>query len=81
MKSTNYTPGFECKFSFDDLYKAAFGKSLTSKEKKKLQSLPQEDINTLVCKWAKEAGWKTKKKKGNNGKIYISFYRTSLATP
>lgn len=81
MKSANYIPGFECKFSFESLYRAAFGKDLASKEKKNLQSLPQEEINNLVKIWAQKAGWKTEKKKGNNGKIYISFYRTSLATP
>ena len=68
--------GVECAYSFHDLYKAVFGKELSLQEKKKLQSLPQEDINTLVSKWAKEAGWKTEKKKGTNGKIYLSFYAT-----
>jgi hypothetical protein len=74
MKSTNYIPGFECKFSFDDLYKATFNKSLNIKEKRKLQSLPQEEINEIVLSWTQKAGWKTKKKKGNDGKTYVSFY-------
>lgn len=77
MKSIKYISGFECKFSFEGLYKAAFGKSLSFKEKKKLQSLPQEKINGLVTTWAQKAGWEIKKKKGTDGKVYISFYRTS----
>ena len=75
MKLTKcYIPGFECKFSFDDLYKAAFGKSLTNKEKLKFKKLSQKEINILVSSWAKKTGWKTKKKKGTDGKIYLSFY-------
>lgn len=77
MKSAkSYIPGLECKFSFDDLYKAAFGKSLVFKKKKKLQSLSQEEINGLVSFWAQKAGWMTKAKKGRDGKVYVSFYPT-----
>jgi hypothetical protein len=70
-----------CNYSFWDLYIAAFGHRPPLKEKIKLQKLSQEEINVLVLDWAKKAGWKTKKKKGVDGKVYISFYRTSLATP
>lgn len=63
----------ECDYSFDMLYKASYGKSLPPKEKKNLQSLSQEKINTLVLKWAKRAGWKTEEKKGADNILYLSF--------
>lgn len=66
--------GIECAYSFDDLYKAAFGKNLDLKEKAELQKLPQEEINILVSKWAQQAGWRTRKKKGTENITYLSFY-------
>ncbi len=62
-----------CNYSFDDLYASAFGKSLSSKEKQKLQDLPQKKINSLVLEWTKKAKWKTTEKKGTDGKIYLAF--------
>ncbi len=64
----------ECDYSFFDLYKAAFGHRIPLKEKRELQKLSQNEINILVSQWAKEAGWKTKKKKGTDKKIYLSFH-------
>lgn len=64
----------ECNYSFYDLYKAAYGHRIPLKEKKKLQMLSQDEINAQVLVWAKEAGWKTKKKKGTDKKTYLSFH-------
>jgi len=64
----------ECDYSFFDLYKAAFGHRILLKEKRELQKLSQNEINILVSQWAKEAGWKTKPKKGTDKKIYLSFH-------
>jgi len=64
----------ECNYSFYDLYKAAYGHRIPLKEKRELQKLSQDKINDLVVIWAKVAGWKTKKKKGTDKKIYLSFY-------
>lgn len=64
----------ECNYSFYDLYKAAYGHRIPLKEKKKLQMLSQDEINAQVLIWAKEAGWKTKKKKGTDKKTYLSFH-------
>lgn len=64
----------ECDFSFSDLYKAAFGKNLSKKEKESFANLTQIEINRLVSKWAKKASWKTQDKKGDDGKIYLAFY-------
>lgn len=64
----------ECNYSFYDLYKAAFGHKVPLKEKIAFQKLEQSEINLLVLEWAKEAGWATRKKKGMDGKIYISFH-------
>ena len=73
MKNHSKTPDY-CNYSFDDLYKAAFGKSLESHKKKELQQLPQGEINSLVKEWAQKAGWKTGEKKGYEGDIYLSFH-------
>jgi hypothetical protein len=64
----------ECNYSFYDLYKAAYGHRIPLKEKRELQKLSQDKINDLVMIWAKEAGWKTKKKKGTDKNIYLSFH-------
>lgn len=64
----------ECNFSFDDLYNAAYGKNLSKKEKEKFTVLSQDTINELVLKWTKKANWKTKIKKGIDGKNYLSFH-------
>jgi len=64
----------ECNYSFYDLYKAAFGHRIALKEKIAFQKLSQEEINSLVIQWAKDAGWKTKKKKGTDKKFYLSFH-------
>lgn len=66
--------GIECAYSFEDLYRAAFGKSLKPQEKFELQNLSQEKINTLVSLWAQKAQWKTHKKKGSDKKVYLSFH-------
>lgn len=73
--------GVECDYSFEMLYKAAFGKSISKKEKSRLQILDQENINLLVKEWAQKAGWNTKIKFGQDGKEYLSFYPTNIGTP
>lgn len=74
MKRSNPTKNLECDYSFEMLYKAAFGKSITKEEKTKLKILPQREINKLVIVWAKKAGWVTESKKGVDKKDYIAFY-------
>ena len=66
--------GIECDYSFDALYQAAFGKKIPKKEKRKFQSLSQDEINTLVSRWAKKAGWDTTEKKGTDGNNFLSFH-------
>lgn len=73
MKNPSNTPDY-CNYSFDDLYSAAYGKKITLQEKKELQKLPQEKINSCVVEWAQKAGWKTKEKRGTDGNIYLSFH-------
>lgn len=75
-KSTKYLQGFECNFSFEDLYKAAFGKVLSQEEKEKLQKLPQQKINSLILEWANKANWNIYPKLGTDGKKYLAFYPT-----
>lgn len=70
----NFIPArTECAFSFDDLYKAAFGKDPDPALKASLTSLPQEKINEAVREWAKMAGWQTRQRKGTDGKDYTAF--------
>lgn len=66
--------GIECDYSFDMLYKAAFGRNISQKRKQQLQSLPQAKINELVQRWAKKAGWNTQEKSGESNTIYLAFY-------
>lgn len=73
MKNLTRIPDY-CDYSFDDLYKAAYKRNLKVTEKKKLQRLPQEEINKLVIIWAKKAGWATKVKPSSNGIKYLAFY-------
>jgi hypothetical protein len=63
-----------CDYSFNDLYKAAYKKNLSKKEKTEFEKLSQEKINSLVLEWAKRAGWKTKNKTGYDGKNYLAFH-------
>lgn len=65
----------ECNYSFEDLYKAAFGRKISEKKKKEFQTLTQKEINDLVNRWAQKAQWKTNKRKGADGEIYISFHQ------
>ena len=64
----------ECDYSFEMLYKAAFGRNIKREEKEKLQGLPQKKINVLVMDWVKKAGWIARKRKGSDNKIYTAFY-------
>lgn len=64
----------ECDYSFEMLYKAAYGKRLSKKAKNSLQSLDQVEINELVTLWAKRANWKTIERNGEDGKKYLAFY-------
>lgn len=75
MKDHSKDPDY-CNYSFDDLYFAAYKKSLSASEKERLKKLPQKNINSLVKEWAQKAGWSTKEKRGVDNKIYTSFYPT-----
>ena len=66
--------GIECNYSFESLYSAAYGRNMNIREKRAFEKFSQEEINTLVLQWSKEAGWKTRKKKGTDGFTYLSFH-------
>lgn len=74
MRKDRINQQIECNFSFEMLYKAAFNRDLSKNIKLKLQNLPQEEINKLVLKWSKKAGWKTEERIGSNGVLYRAFY-------
>ncbi len=64
----------ECDYSFEMLYRAAYGRKIPSKVKKKFQALSQEEVNKLVMTWAQVANWRTELKMGEQGVVYLAFY-------
>jgi len=64
-----------CRFSFDDLHIARFGRAMTEQEKTNLYDLTQEDRNVLVGEWAFEANWKSEVRVGDDGKKYRAFWK------
>lgn len=63
-----------CKYSFDDLFLARFGRVMTSEEKAELYSLTQGKRNEKVGEWAQEIGWQTEDIIGQEGIVYRSFW-------
>jgi|GEM_PF-1024552 len=63
-----------CKFSFEDLFQASFGRTMTALEKSELYQLSQEKRNQKVGDWAHQAGWQTDQRQGNNGVTYTAFW-------
>lgn len=62
-----------CKYSFSDLYEAAYGKSELNYYLKELYKLPREKINDWVVQTAQTAKWYTKRICGKDGQYYIAF--------
>jgi hypothetical protein len=63
-----------CLFSFDDLYRAAFGRSLSDRERQELYALPQAQRNAQVGEWAKRARWRVADRRGTDGVEYRAFW-------
>ena len=66
----------ECAYSFNDLFQSANLRKPTIEEMAHFQSLEQTEKNNVVKRWAKDAGWETKEKKGEKGILYIAFAPT-----
>lgn len=64
-----------CRFSFDDLYYARFGRAMKTQEKTELYTQPQEKRNNIVRRWAREAGWLTENRVGSDGVMYTAFWK------
>lgn len=64
-----------CKFSFDDLHQARFGRKMTSQEKETLYEKPQAERNNIVRHWAKSTGWLTENRMGEDGVVYTAFWK------
>lgn len=62
-----------CRYSFDDLHNARFGRVMTISEKQNLFTLSQDERNRVVGEWAEKAGWLTQDVVGDNGVMYRSF--------
>lgn len=61
-----------CNYSFDDLYKAAFGKSLNSQKKLQIKALSQDEINQYVRAWTQRAEWLLREHH-IGGQVFLSF--------
>lgn len=68
--------GPECKYSFKDLYAAAYNKQPTADELQGLYALPQEIRNGIVKQWAEKAGWGVEDRLGTDGVNYTAFCPT-----
>lgn len=64
-----------CKYSFDDLHAARFGREMTEPEKASLYGLSQDDRNEIVGEWAREAKWLSQVRVGDSGKEYLAFWK------
>ncbi len=63
----------ECKYSFWDLYKAAFRLEASEKVKNTFYNLSQEMKNSTVKKWAEKAHWLVEDRIGSDGITYTAF--------
>lgn len=64
-----------CRFSFDDLYRAAFAAPMDENKKNWLYALTQKQRNEVVGEWATRAGWYTEDRVGEDQQIYKAFWR------
>lgn len=62
-----------CRFSFDDLHLARFGRVMTGDEKDALYALSQNERNKKVGEWARDCSWVTEDITGDDGIVYRSF--------
>lgn len=62
-----------CKYSFNDLYKSAYGKNIP---KNIFQNKCQNEINWLVSIWADIAKWHIKLIDGSDNIKYLAFAPT-----
>ena len=65
--------GRECAYSFDHLFDAAHGRSMTEAEKQWLWEATQDARNNAVAEWAERAGWETSPRVGTDGLVYLAF--------
>lgn len=65
--------GVECRYSFWDLYEAAFGKKVDAEYREEFFSMSQNKRNREVEKWAEISNWQVEKRIGTDGLTYFAF--------
>jgi hypothetical protein len=65
--------GIECDYSYNDLFRAAYNRLTTVKERELLSQMTQKDRNKYVRRLAGLAEWETKDKLGSDNQIYTAF--------
>ncbi|MBI3421266.1 MAG: hypothetical protein HY006_04320 [Candidatus Sungbacteria bacterium] len=63
----------ECAYSFDDLFLAAYHRTMSHDEKTTLSEMTQLERNALVCIWAAQAHWHVRDRLGTDGNEYVAF--------
>lgn len=66
----------ECKYSFYDLFRAAYKKEPTIEEIAHFENLSQEEKNDQIKVWAHDADWDTQDIQGDDGVMYRAFAPT-----
>jgi hypothetical protein len=69
---------YACQFSFNDLYQAAFSRSLTEEEKSRLYGLSQNERNQKVGEWVRIAKWGSELRVGSDGVYYRAFWQPQI---
>ena len=68
--------GPECAFSFEDLFRAAWERGWTAKERDAVYAMSQADRNDWVSSTAAlTADFKTAARRGTDGVTYLAFWR------
>jgi len=67
--------GPECAFSFEDLFRAAYGRGWSENEKAQVYGMTQADRNEWVSQTAAKTDFKTEDRVGTDGVVYRAFWR------
>lgn len=65
----------ECAFSFEDLFRAVWGRGWTEDERDEVYGMTQTDRNEWVSQTARKTDFKTADRVGTDGAIYRAFWR------
>ena len=68
--------GAECGYNFDDLFRAATGREMTSSERTSLDAASQDRRNQFVKRWVAETrgAFCCEDRRGSDGHTYTAFW-------